>query len=126
MRAPFPILALTAICVLFWLAPPFQGAAAAAGAKKKRRVTAQVSAAVRAAALKKVDQDLTASAALALRQPGALAPVFEQLMRLNTGQSHDPVHILHFGDSHTAADEWTGGLRDLFQQRFGDGGSGFS
>jgi lysophospholipase L1-like esterase len=126
MRAPISILALTAICVLFWLAPPFQGAAAAAGAKRKRRVTAQVSAAVRAAALKKVDQDLAASAALTLRQPGALAPVFEQLLRLTTGQSHDPVHILHFGDSHTAADEWTGGLRDLFQQRFGDGGSGFS
>jgi lysophospholipase L1-like esterase len=37
-----------------------------------------------------------------------------------------PVHILHFGDSHTAADDWTGGLRDLFKERFGDGGSGFS
>jgi lysophospholipase L1-like esterase len=33
---------------------------------------------------------------------------------------------LHFGDSHTAGDEWTSALRGLFQRRFGDGGSGFS
>jgi lysophospholipase L1-like esterase len=37
-----------------------------------------------------------------------------------------PLRILHYGDSHTAADEWTGDLRNQFQQRFGDGGSGFS
>ena len=47
-------------------------------------------------------------------------------MRLSASQSRDPVHILHFGDSHTAADEWTGALREMFQERFGDGGSGFS
>ena len=45
---------------------------------------------------------------------------------MNAGQDPKAVHIMHFGDSHTAADEWTGGLRDLLQQRFGDGGSGFS
>src|SRR5580658_2159593 len=125
MRAPLPIFALTAICALFYLAPPFQAEqtpaarqtpaqkkAAAKNTKKKlRRTTAVVTAAQRAAALQKVNQDLIASANLELSQPGALAPVFEQLLRLSGGQSHDPVHILHFGDSHTAADEWTGGLR---------------
>jgi lysophospholipase L1-like esterase len=130
MRAPIPIPALIAICALSWFAAPFHGAPAAqkktAARKKPRRTTVQVSAAMRAAALDKVNRSLAASANLALRQPGALAPVFEQLLRLTGGQSHDPVHILHFGDSHTAADEWTGGLRDLFRQRFGDGGSGFS
>jgi lysophospholipase L1-like esterase len=126
MRAPLPILVLTAICALFWFAPGFQGAESGANTKKKKRVTVQVTAAARAAALKKVNQDLAASTNLTLSQPGALAPIFEQLLRLTGGQSHDPVHIIHFGDSHTAADEWTGGLRDLFQQRFGDGGSGFS
>jgi lysophospholipase L1-like esterase len=148
MRAPLPILAFTAICALFRLAVPFQAAPAAqiapavrkkppapnkpearkkpAAKKKPRRTTAQVTAAMRAAALNKVIRNLVASANLTLRQPGAFAPVFEQLLRLTSGQSHDPVHILHFGDSHTAADQWTGGLRDLFQQRFGDGGSGFS
>ncbi len=45
---------------------------------------------------------------------------------MNAGQDPKAVHIMHFGDSHTAADEWTGGLRDLFKGKFGDGGSGFS
>ena len=37
-----------------------------------------------------------------------------------------PVHIVHFGDSHSAADDWTGELRRLLKEKFGDGGSGFS
>src|ERR1700761_83719 len=97
-----------------------------AAKKKKRAATAVVSAAQRAAAQRKVDGYLEASANTALHQAGALAPLFEQLMRLSSGQSRDPVHVIHFGDSHTAADEWTGGLREMLQQRFGDGGSGFS
>ena len=51
-----------------------------------------------------------------------LVPFFERL--------HDapdqPVHILHFGDSHTAGDGWTSALRNLFQERFGTGGPGFA
>src|SRR5271170_2958929 len=116
------IIGLAVIAGLFCFAEPF----AAAPAAKKKRATVAVTAAQRAAALKKVEANLEASANTALRQPGALAPVFEQLSRLSGGQSRDPVHILHFGDSHTAADEWTGALRDMFRQRFGDGGSGFS
>jgi lysophospholipase L1-like esterase len=130
MRALLSILAVGAVCALFCLAADQTAAgnkaAAKKGKKKLRRSTVQVSAAMRAAAVKRVDQDLAAPSIADLRQPGALAPVFEQLLRLRGGESHDPVHILHFGDSHTAADEWTGALRDLFQQRFGDGGSGFS
>jgi len=85
-----------------------------------------VSAAARAKAADKVEQYLADSAATALEQPGALVPVMEEFFRLSSGQTRDPVHVLHFGDSHTAADEWTGALRDLFQDRFGNGGSGFS
>ena len=60
-------------------------------------------------------------------QPGALAPAFEQLFRLSSQpQDPAPVHIIHFGDSHTAADDFTGGVRELLKARFGDGGSGFS
>ncbi|WP_340609061.1 SGNH/GDSL hydrolase family protein [Xenorhabdus bharatensis] len=36
-----------------------------------------------------------------------------------------PLHIVQLGDSHTAADFFTGKLRDLFQQRYGDAGLGF-
>ncbi|WP_099109004.1 SGNH/GDSL hydrolase family protein [Xenorhabdus sp. KJ12.1] len=35
------------------------------------------------------------------------------------------LHIVQLGDSHTAADFFTGKLRDLFQQRYGDAGPGF-
>ncbi|MBV8842710.1 MAG: SGNH/GDSL hydrolase family protein [Bryobacterales bacterium] len=56
----------------------------------------------------------------------ALIPFFEQLYRRQDGSAMGPLRILQYGDSHTAADEWTGELRNRFQERFGDGGSGFS
>jgi lysophospholipase L1-like esterase len=100
-----------------------------AAAKKKRapaRTAPRVTAAARAAALRKVTEYLEESSPGSFAQPGALAPVFEQLYRLGEAEGAAAVHILHFGDSHTAADEWTGGLRDLFKAKFGNGGSGFS
>lgn len=62
----------------------------------------------------------------AIAQPGALVSMFDHLYRLNAGEDPAPVHILHFGDSHSAADDWTAGLRSQLKERFGDGGSGFS
>jgi lysophospholipase L1-like esterase len=56
----------------------------------------------------------------------ALVPFFELLYRHQKGEIPGPVRILHYGDSHTAADEWTGDLRAHFQGKFGDGGSGYS
>lgn len=55
----------------------------------------------------------------------ALVPFFEQLRRLEQNASEAPLRIVQFGDSHTAADEWTHTLRSAFQLRFGDGGAGF-
>src|SRR5206468_9976195 len=106
---------LLAVCI-------FQGATTK---KPRRRAPAapRVSASLRAAASRNVDNYLARSPKSAFAQAGALVPIFEQLSRSSAGP---PVHILHFGDSHTAADDWTGGLRDLFKERFGDGGSGFS
>src|ERR1039457_6006058 len=97
-------------------------------AKKKttRPAAPPVGPAVRAAAQRKIEEYLADSAQKAFQQPGALVPFFEQLVRLHTAADKTPVHIIQFGDSHTAADEWTGGLRDQFRERFGDGGSGFS
>ena len=60
-----------------------------------------------------------------IEQAGALVPFFERLYRLSDGDPV-PVHIVHFGDSHSAADEWTAELRRFLKERFGDGGSGFS
>jgi lysophospholipase L1-like esterase len=61
-----------------------------------------------------------------LRRPEELAPFFERLHRMSSVSDAEPVHILHFGDSHTSSDQWTAPLRALFQRRFGEGGSGFS
>ena len=55
----------------------------------------------------------------------ALVPFFEQLRRVERHEASSPLHVVQFGDSHTAADEWTHTLRVAFQLRFGDGGAGF-
>jgi lysophospholipase L1-like esterase len=103
------------------------GAALAAKKKKSSRPPAPaVSAAARTAAQRKVDSYLEESAADPFQQTAALVPFFEQLRRLRTAEDKTPVHIIQWGDSHTAADDLTGGLRDAFQERFGNGGSGFS
>jgi len=85
-----------------------------------------VAASARAGAVKRVTVSLEDPPEHAFEQEGALAPVFEQLFRMSANGDRPPLHMIQFGDSHTAADEWTGGLRDAFQRRFGDGGSGFS
>jgi lysophospholipase L1-like esterase len=61
-----------------------------------------------------------------IENAAALVPFFEQLYRHQRGEMPGPVRILQYGDSHTAADDFTGELRDRLQQAFGDGGSGFS
>src|SRR5690349_17479403 len=61
-----------------------------------------------------------------LETPEELAPFLERLHQISTESREVAAHILHFGDSHTAGDEWTAPLRSLLQQRFGRGGSGFS
>jgi lysophospholipase L1-like esterase len=85
----------------------------------------RVSAKVRTASLQKVALQLDERPDPVIDRPGTLVPFFERLYRLSIGDS-PTVHILHFGDSHTASDDWTGVLRDLFQNRFGNGGAGFS
>jgi len=85
-----------------------------------------VSAKARAAAHDDVFQNVASRADLPVENAAALIPFFEQLYRHQRGEVAGPLRILHYGDSHTAADEWTGDLRTRFQEKFGDGGSGFS
>jgi len=49
----------------------------------------------------------------------SLAPFYKAL-----ADKTAPVRIVHFGDSHVAADIWTRYLRTAFQDRFGDAGPG--
>jgi lysophospholipase L1-like esterase len=73
-----------------------------------------------------VEEVLEVARQTPLENVAALIPFFEQLYRSQDGSGDSRIHILHYGDSHTAADEWTGFLRALFQNRFGDAGSGWT
>ena len=54
-----------------------------------------------------------------------LTEFFEVLDRTQEAHSRQLVRVLHYGDSHTAADVLTTAIRRALQTRFGDGGRGF-
>jgi lysophospholipase L1-like esterase len=85
-----------------------------------------VSAATRSEAAQGVGEKLTAGAEVPVENPAALVPFFEQLYRHQNGDLAGPLKLLQYGDSHTAADDWTGDIRNHFQEMFGDGGSGYA
>lgn len=60
-----------------------------------------------------------------LQGPQRLTHLFEALAKLDDGHAHDDVHILQYGDSHTASDLGVAVFRRALQARFGDGGRGF-
>src|SRR2546430_8020146 len=55
----------------------------------------------------------------------ALESFFHALTDVRSGRRLEPVRIMHFGDSHTAADVLTAQIRRDLQQNFGDGGTGW-
>ncbi len=55
---------------------------------------------------------------------GSLAPFFNALQAVKSGQRQRPVHVIQIGDSHTANDYIAGALRDQLQYAFGHGGRG--
>jgi lysophospholipase L1-like esterase len=61
-----------------------------------------------------------------IENAAALRPYFDQLHQLELDPKAKVVRALQFGDSHTAADMFTGAIRILLQSRWGDGGAGFS
>lgn len=93
---------------------------------RRRVTTPRVSTATRMEANQGVFQKVSTGASLPIENAGTLIPFFEQLYRHQKGDIAGPLRILHYGDSHTAADEWTGDMRNRFQEKFGDGGSGYS
>lgn len=101
---------------------------AATKSRKKKKTAPPVHAtlAVRSAAATRVSTYLAATAEMTFDQPQGMASFFERLSKNSSPDSLAPTHILHFGDSHTAADELTGAMRFQFQQKFGNGGSGYS
>ncbi len=134
MRFPRKIFAILLACGLAG-----SGAAAAPAKKKasakpvarrpvpRRPTAAQLAqmAQARTVAHEEIEERLDRRPAAVLEGSTALVPFFEQLRRLERGELSGPLRLVHFGDSHTAADEWTNTLRGAFQLRFGDGGAGF-
>lgn len=116
---------IAAFCACALAAPAFVAQTPAQTKKSKKKTTAKA-APRKAAAPVNVDDYLSVAREYPVENVAALVPFFEQLYRHQRGEIPEGLHILHFGDSHTAADEWTGFLRALFQNRFGDGGSGFT
>lgn len=55
----------------------------------------------------------------------ALKDFFRALAEARSGRRLEPVRIMHFGDSHVAADVLTAQIRRQLQHNFGDGGAGF-
>jgi lysophospholipase L1-like esterase len=55
----------------------------------------------------------------------ALDKFYRALAATKAGRRIDPVRIMHYGDSHTAADILTAEIRRDFQREFGDGGAGY-
>jgi lysophospholipase L1-like esterase len=66
----------------------------------------------------------TPQATRGIENAAGLDPFFRSLMAISTGRRIEPVRIMHFGDSHTAADILTAEIRRSFQRDFGDGGAG--
>jgi lysophospholipase L1-like esterase len=63
-------------------------------------------------------------AASGLAGAEALRPFFAALHELKTGQRTTPVEILQIGDSHTAGDFISSGIRARLQAKFGEAGRG--
>ncbi len=91
----------------------------------------RISAARRAEFEEEITDRLQESEPHAIAYGAALDGFYAQLeayqqARTDPGQLTDTLRVLQFGDSHTAADEFTGEARLDFQRQFGDGGIGFS
>jgi len=125
-----PAIALTVAVALTAAAqtatPPKKVAKKVAAKKPPKRPISTVSAATRAEAHEGVIEKVSKGADLPVENAAALVPFFEQLYRQQHGELTGPLRALHYGDSHVAADEWTGDIREHLQQTFGDGGSGYS
>lgn len=88
--------------------------------KAASRHVAVVSAASRAAARDAIDRRI-AAVEVGVENPSALANYFAALDHAK----ESPVHILQFGDSHTASDDWVNAMRTAAQAVYGNGGPGF-
>lgn len=105
-----------ALAALIWLVLPVNPATPP---KKKKATPAP---AFSQATLDEI-QARAANGPSGLENPAALIPFFEQVRHPIEGGN---VHILQYGDSHTASDDWANAMRLAMQAKFGFGGPGFA
>src|SRR5215470_10417249 len=67
----------------------------------------------------------TTSTRRGIESATALNSFFKALRDLKAGRRLEPVRIVHYGDSHTAADILTADIRRSLQTDFGYGGPGY-
>lgn len=60
-----------------------------------------------------------------IENPRALDSFFRALAAAKSRRRIEPVRVMHYGDSHTAADILTAEIRRSLQREFGDGGAGY-
>jgi lysophospholipase L1-like esterase len=102
--------------------------------RARRRVyypAVRVSPARRAALIEEISSRLKEAPAHAVAFSSALDGFYAQLASyensMRAGEKPtDTLRVLQWGDSHTAADAFTGEARRVFQAQFGDGGVGYS
>ena len=122
---------LILILAVLLAASPFPAATSPAKKSTKKKVALKkrahiavvhVSPVARSIALRAIS-DRTARPVAALEGTGALVPFFEQLSHPQENMS---LHVLQYGDSHTASDDWANQMRQDFQAKFGAGGAGYT
>lgn len=72
-----------------------------------------------------IEEKAEAKAPPPRRAGDVLATFYSALRELSSGARKKHVRVLWLGDSHGAADFWSGNLRTDLQKRFGNGGPGF-
>jgi lysophospholipase L1-like esterase len=118
-------------------APAAKKATTRAAARSRAHVHAhayssiRIDPARRAALVDEIDTRLREPAAQTIAEPSNLDGFYAQLAsheleRRDSGMETGTVRVLQFGDSHTAADMFTGEARRVFQEQFGNGSIGYS
>lgn len=134
LRAALLAIAISAAPLLPQSSPARQPSSSAkkapskSSAKRRRTVPRppRVSPQARAEAAATVESRVKTAPETGIENAAAMVPLYELMYRQeNHVENGQPLRVLQFGDSHTAADDWPGQLRARFQQRFGSGGPGF-
>jgi lysophospholipase L1-like esterase len=121
MRRALPLLLV--MLLASWPAAAVSTTTKSSSSKKKKKKPAapKVTPQQRQESSEAIAERLAEAGKSGIQNPAALIPFFERLQR-NTST----VRVLHYGDSHTASDDWAQAVRVRMQEKFSVGGPGFT